>query len=120
MSAEIRQLREKKKKAGKNKLSAEQEKRLFQLAGLLLAATLLWIAFAPGKGLVSLYLQRNVTKELQSESLTLQKDNARIQEQIDKARQDPAYLEDVARNQYKMVKKNEYIFDFSKPEKKKD
>lgn len=54
---------------------------------------------------------------VQTENERLRTDNEALQREIDRLKTDPAYLEEVARQQYGLIKKNEVVYEF--PEKKK-
>ncbi|MBW1791300.1 MAG: septum formation initiator family protein [Deltaproteobacteria bacterium] len=94
-----------------NKLSPG-EKRFFLVTCI--AATLLvtgWILFS-SNGVMN---HRTVQKQLQAvqnENLKLAAENEQLKIEIEKLKSDPAYLEEVARKDYGLVKKNEMIFDF--------
>lgn len=86
---------------------------------LLGATALLWLLFAPGNGLFSLLRQRSDLRDLQQQTEDLRRENAKLAEEIDRLENDTAYLEEVARKDYGLLKKNEQVYDFSKPEKNK-
>lgn len=108
------------KRSPKKKLTNLQAGRLRQLAGLLLAGVLLWFLFAPERGVLALFNKRSQLHDLQQKNKLEQAENARLQEQIDRLKKDPAYLEDIARREYGLLKEHEYIYDFSKPDKKEE
>jgi cell division protein FtsB len=77
----------------------------------------MWVLFAPGKGVVSLLRQRSELKELQVETERLRVQNEHLQAEVERLQKDPEYLEEVARRDYGLLKKNERVYDFSKTKK---
>jgi cell division protein FtsB len=97
-----------------NKLSA-REKRLLPYIGLVLVILLiLWIIFAPNRGMLSLYQTKQEITKLEEENSKLAEKNKVLQEEIDKLQNDPAYLEEKARKEYGMLKDNEMLYIFKK------
>lgn len=99
-------------------LSPLQEKRFYRIAAVLLTASLAWIIFAPQSGVLALLQKRAKIKTLQDKTLLLERSNKDLEQEINRLRTDPAYLEEVARREHGLLKKNEIIYDFS-PQKKK-
>lgn len=102
----------------KQYLSPPQEKRFYRIVALLLTASLAWLIFAPQSGVLALLQKRAKIKTLQNKTLLLERSNEDLQKEINRLRTDPAYLEEVARREHGLLKKNEIIYDFS-PQKKK-
>lgn len=73
-----------------------------------------WLVFAPGNGLLTLYSQRQELQTLQAERDHLIEENNQLQAEIDKMKNDPAHLEEVARRNFGLLKPNERVYDFSK------
>ena len=96
------------------KISPIQEKKLLKITIVLVLIALLWVLFSPRAGVFALLKQRSELKELQQQTVELQKENVRLQNEIDRIQNDPVYLEEVARKDYGLVRKNELIYDFSK------
>lgn len=88
---------------------------------VLLLFALLWIVFAPGSGVVALMSKRSELAKRQKETAQIQQQIEDLQSHIDRLQNDPLYLEDVARKDFGLLKKNERVYDFStaKPDKKK-
>lgn len=87
---------------------------------LLMIFGLGWLIFFPGSGVLSIYSKREEMKTLQAEAEHLERDNAHLQEGIDKMKNDPAHLEEVARRDFGLLKPNERVYDFSKSKSDKD
>jgi len=97
-----------------NKLSV-QEKKLLSYVGLFLVSLLvLWVFFAPDRGLLSLYKTKKEIQSLQAENSKLAEKNRELQAEIDRLHNDPEYLEEKARKEYGMLKENEVLYIFKK------
>lgn len=101
----------------KKKLTPLQENRLLKIVIVLIILAVIWLLLAPGTGLYSLMKQRRTTAELQKQTEMLLQTNEQLQAEIDRLKHDDAYLEQVAREKYGLLKKNERVFDFSKKSK---
>jgi cell division protein FtsB len=110
----------KKKSRPKQKLSEQQERRIIKIVLALLVLAVLWIIFAPGSGVVTLMSKRSELKRLQQETTQIEQQIDRLQEDIDRLHNDPEYLEEVARRNFGLLKKNEKVYDFSKAKPEKD
>lgn len=97
-----------------------QQTWLARAVVLLVLCGLAWLVFAPGNGLLALYSRHQVVQSLQSETELLDKDNASLQGEIDKMRNDPAHLEEVARRDFGLLKSNERVYDFAEKKEDKD
>ena len=109
----------KKKPRSKQKLSRIQEGRVLKVVFVLIVIALLWIFFAPGSGVVTLMSKRSELKKAQEETARIEQQIDVLQNEIDRLHNDPAYLEEIARKEYCLLKKNEKVYDFSKSKPKK-
>ena len=107
------------KKKPQQKLSPIQKKRFVKFAVVTILLALLWVIFSPDAGIWTVIQRRSDLYHLQQETVKLEKENGVLQSEIDRLQNDPAYLEEVARKKYGLLKKNERVFDFSgkNPEK---
>lgn len=105
----------------KKSLSPLEQRRLVRITLLLLICAVLWLLFAPKMGIVSLYKQKSRLQTLETQRITLEKENAVLRLEIDRIQNDIEYFEYLARKKHGLVRENEIIFDFSKnnPKKKK-
>ncbi len=106
------------KRKFKKTLSRLQQKRLIQLTLIFLIIAMIWLVFAPGMGIVSLYKQKARLQALEEQRVSLERDNAVLRLEIDRIHNDIDYFEYQARKKHGLVKENEIIFDFSKDDKK--
>jgi len=97
-----------------------QEKKILWYLGLIVATFfLLWIFFAPGRGYFQYRkLQREITA-LTQENSRLEAKNTELTQDIKRLQSDDAYLEEVARKKHGLLKKNETVYEFDPPKKKK-
>jgi cell division protein FtsB len=104
----------------KKQQSPGQEGRVMKIVVALVLIVVLWVVFAPGSGIVTLIKKRSELNRLQKEKAQLEQQIDDLQGDIDRLHSDPAYLEDIARRKYGLLKKNEKVYDFStsQPEKK--
>ena len=104
----------KKKPKSKQKLSRIQKSRVVKLVFFLSVTAVLWILFAPGSGVVTLLSKRSELTKAQEETARIEQQINELQNEIDRLENDPSYLEDIARKEHGLLKKNEEIYDFSK------
>lgn len=97
----------------KRKLSPMQQARLLKISLALLLLFVLWMIFAPGSGLVAIWKKRSELQSLQEQNQQLEVANTQLQKEIDKLQNDPAYLEEIARREHNLLKKNERVFEFA-------
>ena len=106
------------KRKPKKKLTPLQQNRLLKVVLVLVIASILWLLFAPGTGMYSLLKLRSKASRLEVETQELSRTNDELRQEIERLKNDPEYLEQIAREKYGLVKKNEQVFDFSKSPKK--
>jgi len=70
---------------------------------------LLWLTLSPW-GAARYFRLRHELTELRATNLELTENNRALKEEIEKLKNDPVYLEKVAREQYDLLKKNEVIY----------
>jgi cell division protein FtsB len=97
----------------KKPLTPLQENRLLKIVLGLVVLGFLWVLFAPGFGVVSLFSMRHKAAELRLEIDALATSNEELRLEIERLQNDRAYLERIAREEHGMLKENERVFDFS-------
>ncbi len=89
---------------------------MFRIAVVFAAVVLLWISFAPKRGLFHLHQRSKYLAGLEAESSALVQENSDMNRDIERLQSDGEYLEQVAREEHGMLKDNEMVFDFNKKE----
>jgi len=107
------------KKTYKTSLSPLQQKRLLRISLLLVVVLLLAIFFIPGKGLYFLHKEKRRIVDINAEKQALVEKNNTLREEVKRLKNDERYLEEVARGERGLLKKDEQVFDFSPKEQKK-
>src|SRR5665647_1601704 len=107
------------KRTYKTSLSPLQQKKLYRISLLLLVILLLAIFFTPGKGMFFLRRQKMQVVALNAEKQEMMEKNNSLREEIRRLKTDVQYLEEVARGQHGLLKKDEIVFDFSPKDPKK-
>lgn len=97
-----------------------QQKKLLRVSLLLVVILLLALFFAPGKGLYFLRKEKLRVAEINEDKRAMIEKNNALSEEIKRLKTDERYLEEVARDQHGLLKKDEQVFDFSPKEPKKD
>lgn len=100
------------------KPSPIQKNKLRRVCIGLTFLAVLWVLFAPDQGVVSLIRERSQLKELQAETERLRSQNEKLTAELERLQNDPEYLEEIARKDFGLLRENERVYDFSKPEKK--
>jgi cell division protein FtsB len=83
------------------------------LAALLLSA---WALFSPW-GAIRYHQLSNDLKQLEAANLKLRENSGQLREEIDRLTKDPAYIENIVREQHGLLKTNEFVYVF--PHKKR-
>jgi len=102
------------------KLTPLQQTWFLRGVVLLVVVGLFWVFFSPGSGIYAIFSKRQQVASLKSETEHLREDNGALQVEIDQMKNDPAYLEEVARRDFGLLKSNERVYDFSRPQQNND
>jgi cell division protein FtsB len=100
-------------------LNQREKRALRRIILAVVVLSFLFLVFAPGRGLLS---HRTMKKEIQAlvrDNRTLQHRNIELAEEIERLKNDEAYLEQLAREKYGMLKKNEEVYELRTPRTKK-
>jgi len=107
--------------ARKQQEDNRQDKKMLWILGALVAVFfLLWVLFAPERGLLQYLQLKKEIAALTEENSRLETRNTELSEDINRLRSDDRYLEEVARKKHGLLKKNETVFEFEPPKKKKE
>ncbi len=89
-----------------------RELRTLILIGILsLCCVIVWLFLSP-KGILAYYNLKKQLIVVSNENEQLKQENRQLQEKIEKIQKDPAFLEQVARKEYDLLKKDEILFKF--------
>ncbi len=93
----------------------QQQKKFFLRCAVLLGLSLiLALLFTPGYGYFS-YRKAVRQKNIQiQENERLQKENKKLAQEIELLKNDQKHIEDLARREYGLLKKNEEVYDFER------
>jgi cell division protein FtsB len=97
-------------------LSETDRKKVLLYSVLIVTVVGTWAVFGP-YGALKYYGVANELDEILARNEQLREANTALKQEIDKLKHDPVYLEEVARRQFDLIKKNEVIYEF--PEKKR-
>ncbi len=96
----------------KNNPLNSRELRLLVLVGFLsVSVAAAWLIFSPD-GIPTYINMKKQLLELKTENQRLQEENRLLRTKIDTITTDPAYLEEVARQDFHLLKKDEIVFEF--------
>ena len=98
----------------RNKFTSHDKKLLFYTTLFFAFLLVLWIVFAPNRGIFDMIKTQEELTKLQTENERLAEENKALQEEISRLHDDPAYLEEKARKDYGMLKENEVLYIFKK------
>lgn len=101
-------------------LSASEWKRLRRIILLVLVIAFLLLLFMPGRSLMSYRNMQHRISVLSRENERLQERNRVLVEELERLQSDEAYLEELARKKYGLLKENESVYEFKSRRKKKD
>ncbi|MDG4476869.1 FtsB family cell division protein [Thiovibrio frasassiensis] len=97
-------------------LSENDRKKVLLYSVLIVTVVGAWSVFGP-YGALKYYGVANELEEVLAQNDQLRENNTALRQEITKLKKDPVYLEEVARREFGLIKKNEVIYEF--PEKKK-
>ncbi|MFZ5770424.1 MAG: FtsB family cell division protein [Thermodesulfobacteriota bacterium] len=92
-------------------LNSKEHRTLILVSILSGFAVIAWLFFSPN-GILTYYHLKKQIEAVKAENDQLKEENRLLQQKIDKIKNDPAYLEELARRDYDLLKKNELVFEF--------
>lgn len=101
----------------RNKFTNREKKLLIYSGSFCAALLILWMIFAPDRGVLDLFRAKRELQRIQAENIRLKSENKTLQDEIDRLQNDPAYLEEKARKEYGMLKDNEVLYIFKNKKK---
>ena len=91
--------------------NSKELRTLILVCILSVCAVTAWLLFSPN-GILTYYHLKQQIEAVKAENEQLKEENRLLQQKIDKIKNDPAYLEELARKEYNLLKKNELVFEF--------
>ncbi len=91
--------------------SRQDKNRLLLLTSAVLLLVILFVLFSP-VGVMRYYRVKQNYEKVQEANNRLEEQNASLRKEIDRLRNDPDYIEEIARKKYGMIKKNEVLYQF--------
>jgi cell division protein FtsB len=88
--------------------------RLGWLAALIISA---WAVLSPW-GAVRYYRISKKLEKTEASNAVLREKNRQLEKEIDLLTNDPAYIEDIARKKYGLLRSNEFVYQFPAEKKK--
>jgi len=104
----------------KKTLSRQERKRLRRIILLLLFIAVLFLLFVPGRSFLSYWNIQQQISALSKDNERLEQRNRELAIEIERLQTDEAYLEELARKKYGLLKENETVYEFKSRRKKKD
>jgi cell division protein FtsB len=92
-----------------------QDRKTIQIAvAAIIVLILLWVVFSSDSGIVRYFQADKEREAVQTANQDLEQKNKQLRSEVDRLEHDPAAIEEVARKQFGLIRKNEIIYDFSK------
>lgn len=92
-------------------LNKTERRRIILITILTFSLATAWIIFSPQGALRYYDLKKQITT-VKNENRELKGKNLKLEQEIEKLKNDSAYLEEIARKEFGLVKKNEIVFTF--------
>ncbi len=73
--------------------------------------SVLWLLFAPNRGVVHYQRLKSQIENLSQENRDLEERNTALQKEIQRLQEDDAYLEELARKKFGLLKENETVYE---------
>ncbi len=96
----------------KNRLSSQERKRLRHIMLLVGVIVVLMLLFFPGRSFMSYHRMRKQVSSLAQQNRQLEQRNRELAAEIKRLQTDDAYLEELARKKYGLLKDNETVYEF--------
>lgn len=92
-------------------LNRKEQRLLILLCFLCLCALVSWLFFS-SEGILRYHSVKKELDIIQAENEELKEENRLLKEKFDKLTNDPKYFEEIARDKYKLLRKDEVVFEF--------
>ncbi|MGL1932601.1 MAG: septum formation initiator family protein [Desulfotalea sp.] len=105
-------------KGRKKSSTTKQHQLLIKIVAGMFVVAIFFLIFSKN-GMLDYYNNTQLEKQLEADQLSLILENSNLKDEVEKLDRDPASIERVARESYGLLKSNERVYDFSKPERGK-
>lgn len=95
-------------------LNKREKKVLNRVILGVVVLSLLFLLFAPGRGVFPYRGLKKEVQRLNTENKTLQQQNVELAQEIERLKHDEAYFEQLARDKFGLLKKNEEVYELRK------
>lgn len=95
----------------KRDLTKAERRLVKRIIFIVAMVSILWLLFAPNRGLIHYRQLQKEIKSLAQENKDLNERNSDLQKEIDRLHNDDAYLEELARKKYGLLKENETVYE---------
>lgn len=104
----------------KKTLSRLERKRLRRIILLVVIVAILFLLFVPGRSVMSYRKMQHQVSSLSRDNERLAQRNRELSVEIERLQTDEAYLEELARKKFGLLKENEIVYEFKSGQKKQD
>jgi cell division protein FtsB len=100
---------------GRHHLNQREKRALVRILSAAALSALLFFFFAPHCGLRAYWLIQEKNEKLAQDNSGLAQENMRLKKEISRIQHDDRYLEQIAREKYNMLRKNEEVYYIAPP-----
>ena len=95
----------------KGKMTKAERRFVKRIILISVIVAILWLLFAPNRGVFHYRKLQGEIDSVAQENLHLEERNKELQKEIERLKTDEAYLEDLARHKYGLLKENETVYE---------
>ena len=95
----------------KGKLTKSERRFVKRVVTVAIILGILWILFAPNRGLFHYHKLQKEIDSLAQENILLEQRNTELQKEIERLKTDDKFLEELARQKYGLLKENETVYE---------
>jgi cell division protein FtsB len=95
----------------KGKFTKAERRLIKRIVTIVVILGILWILFAPNRGLFHYRQLQHEIDSLARENILLEQRNKDLQKEVERLKSDEKYLEELARQKYGLLKENETVYE---------
>ena len=95
----------------KGNLTKAERRFVKRIILIVVIVGILWVMFAPNRGVFRFRKLQGEIDSLAQENIHLEQRNQELQQEIERLKTDEAYLEELARHKYGLLKENETVYE---------